>query len=117
VKSIDPFLDRVETPGYNCLDFTREAWAYLFGNDSAIRIEKLCKAAHQGDIPVSAWGEFETLSKPVSPCFVVWKRKKVCPHVGIYIDGRVLHLTPIGAEFQVFDVVQLCLNRKARFYR
>jgi hypothetical protein len=117
MKSVDPLLFRQPSPKYNCLDFVAEAWRYLVGDGQEVALLALCKAAHEGEIPKESIRAFERLREPITPCFVVFQRPKLSPHVGIYIDRRVLHLQPNGAEFQAFDVINKCLNYSARFYR
>ena len=42
--------------------------------------------------------KIEALNEPITPCIAVMKRKRSTPHVGIYIDGNIIHLTELGVE-------------------
>src|ERR1700760_804434 len=114
MKSINPFLDRVPSSNYNCLDYTKEVWSYLFGEQAAEGLERLCEAAHEGGIHPSGFRTFERLQQPISPCFAVFQRRRQSPHVGIFLDGRILHLREGGAEFVLAQLIQRCLNMKAK---
>jgi hypothetical protein len=106
VPSIDPFLSRTRKPGYNCLDFVREVWLGLFGDDVRARLDALCASVHgpANQIALSGVRGFKKLTRPESPCFVVMQRSKVEPHIGIYLNGRILHLADRAVEFQPVQV-------------
>jgi hypothetical protein len=106
LKSIDKFLDRVKRRDYNCLDFTREVWLQLCGEDMKDRLDKLINAVAVRRVSVSSVRGFEFLRVPRSPCFVVMQRFKLSPHVGIYLNGKILHLSATGAEYQSINVVK-----------
>jgi hypothetical protein len=118
MPSIDPFLSRIPKPGYNCLDFTREVWSALFEGDVRARLDALCAGVHDanGRIVLSGVKGFTRLEKPTSPCFVVMQRNKVQPHIGIFYQGRILHLMDRGVEFQPLQVARRYFT-KIGFYR
>jgi hypothetical protein len=116
--TIDPFLNRVPTKNYNCLDFVREVWLALFGTDVKERLDNLCAGVHAADgrIRLSGVRGFEQLKTPVSPCFVVMQRNKVTPHIGIYLNGRLLHLRDNGVEYRPLNVARRYF-KQIGFYR
>jgi hypothetical protein len=116
MKSIDCFLDRVPTKRYNCLDFAREVWRYLTGEDITDALQLL-----QGDFErrrVTKYGmrRFRRLERPETPCFVVLKHPYSVPHVGIYLDAKVLHLNATHVDYQPLRVVMLGFQT-VRFYK
>lgn len=118
MPSIDPLLDRVPGPNYNCLDFVNEAWTHLFGTSDIIqRLEALSSGVHssQGRVILSAVRGFVKLDTPVDPCFVVFQRMKMQPHIGIYYKRRVLHLKETGVEFQPLKITKRYF-KKIGFY-
>jgi hypothetical protein len=106
MKSIDPFLDRLPSKSYNCLDFVREVWLHLSGEDVTDKLTGLVGNFEQRKVTLAGVRGFKRLKEPVNPCFVVMQRFKYVPHCGIYIDGRILHLKDIGVEFQPLIVAR-----------
>jgi hypothetical protein len=105
-QSIDTFLNRIPKQGYNCHDFVREVWMYLKGEDIAEKLKKLVGAFSNRKVTVSGLKGFTKLDRPESPCFVVMQRFKFVPHIGIYLDGRILHLGNRGAAFEFPQIAQ-----------
>ena len=106
LKSIDPFLDRLPGKKYNCLDFVREVWLYLSGEDVTDKLSGLIGAFTDRRANLSGVKAFKRLLIPTNPCFVVMQRFKYVPHCGIYLDGRILHLKDSGVEFQPIEVAK-----------
>jgi hypothetical protein len=116
--STDPFLDRVPTPEYNCMDFVREVGEKLFDGDTRTRLDQLCEGVHadNGHIVLGPVKGFVKLDKPESPCFVVMRRTKLSPHIGIFYNGRILHMKDDGVEFQPLRVARRYFT-KIGFYK
>jgi hypothetical protein len=108
MASIDKFLDRLPHPGYNCRDFVREVWLELYGEDIASRLESTSLG--------SGLANFKRLALPVSPCFVFMCRARCGPHVGIYLNRRILHMHDSGTEFQPIEVARRYFT-EIRYYR
>jgi hypothetical protein len=107
--SVDPLLSRTPSAGYNCLDFVTEAYGHLMGDPGVMdRLNALNEGIHaeDGRVVLSAVRGFQKLERPISPCFVVMQRSKMQPHIGIYYNGRVLHMKESGVEYQPLPVVQ-----------
>lgn len=115
--SLDPFLKRRHRPDYKCLHWVRDVWLEMTGEDIGPRFEALL-SAHSGATPMkpSDLKAFERLPAPVSPCLVLMRRPRTEPHIGIYLDGRIAHMTERGAYFQVPAVATLPY-RDVTFYR
>jgi hypothetical protein len=109
MPSIDPLLNRTPKPSYNCLDFVTEAWSHLTGDAGVMeRLEALNTGIHakDGRVVLSAVRGFAKLPQPSNPCFVVMQRFKTQPHIGIFYNGRVLHMKENGVEYQPLPVVR-----------
>ncbi len=104
--SVDPFLDREQSRTYNCFDFVRETWLALTGEDISAKLTGLVGAFASRRATVSGIRGFQRLLEPESPCFAVMQRFRFVPHIGIYLDGRILHLTNKGAQFQPLVVAR-----------
>lgn len=89
--NIDKFLNREHsTKGYNCLEFAAEVWEELTG-DSRLKLIKFGQPYRHN---------FQKLEGPENPCIVIGHSSG--PHIGILIDGSVLHCTnklTISEEF------------------
>lgn len=117
--SVDPLLSRTPRTDYNCLDFATEAWAHLTGDAGVLdRLAALNAGIHaeDGRVVLSAVRGFRKLEQPMSPCFVVMQRSKTQPHIGVYHNGRVLHLKENGVEYQPLAVARRYFT-KIGFYR
>jgi hypothetical protein len=114
--SIDEFLGRMPGPEYNCFDFVREVWLKMKHEDIAEhKLKRLAGPFRNRKWTVSGMKMFQELTNPVDPCFVVMQRPRAQPHVGIWTDGRVLHLKQSGVEFQPLDVAKWYFT-DIRFY-
>lgn len=115
-KSIDQFLERIPGAQYNCMDFVREVWLYLFDEDVVEKLKRLHGDFSTRRVTLSGIKGFTKLTYPISPCFVVMQRKLFVPHIGIYLDGRILHLGNRGARFE-FPYIARSYFLKVSYYR
>lgn len=106
VQTLDSLFDRKQTKTYNCLDFCREAWLALTGEDITERLSRLTGAFSQRRATAPVVKAFTHLKSPVNPCLVVFQRRGTVPHIGIYKDRRILHLHARGVEFQPLVVAR-----------
>lgn len=92
---------------YNCLHFADEVWAHEAGESLAARMGGTLRGLLSG---------FERLDAPVSPCLVLMRRPRSEAHVGVYLRGRVAHLTERGARLEEVELAALGFN-DVRYYR
>lgn len=112
----DRFLDRRANPRYNCMDFVREVWLAITGVDLADALTWLNARFKDRRRAVSGVRRFERLKSPSTPCVIFMQRPFIIPHVGIWIDGRVLHLKDTGVALEPLHVA--CGHyRKFSYYR
>jgi len=90
--SIDKYLSRVHNKAsYNCAHFVCEVWEDMHGKDSLSALRGFLCAQENREVVLSELKKIELLEKPVNNCIVLFQRSNDA-HVGILIDGKVLHL-------------------------
>lgn len=95
--SIDCYLDRVyDHKSYNCLHFAIEVWKGLTGQDLDALLSAMMGAAPVGK---HERRQIKRLAAPCSPCIVIFQRAHKTPHIGVYVDGNVLHISERGPMF------------------
>lgn len=95
------FFRRYDLKKYNCLHLAAEVWAALTGEDILVRLEGVMNGLTRDHVKA-----FETLKDPVSPCLVLLRKKRQdIPHIGVYLDRRIMHITCRGVQYQPVDVV------------
>lgn len=112
---LDQFLNRrFDNSNYNCSHFVRDIWLHLTGID----LTGMACAWNKGELPqaMARRNDIVRLECPQSPCIVMFQRPGDCPHCGVWIDGKVLHLTDKGARFDEFEFVSIGFKRW-NFYR
>ena len=57
---------------------------------------------------------FKSLAEPVQYCFVMFRASNKA-HVGLWVDGKVLHLEPSGVTWQPMDYIKQQFDR-VNFY-
>lgn len=86
---------------YNCLHFIADIWKHLTGKDVYFIINEMM---NNSKISISNIQNFKVLSEPETPCIVVMRRANCTPHVGIYIDRKIIHITEQGVECLDADI-------------
>ena len=116
MRSVDALLDRIPRPDYTCRHFLREAWLHLTDEDLLERIPSLFQLDEMPSLSRGDSYKVVQLDTPETPCVVLMQADKGLPHVGIYIDGSILHLACYGVQFQP-PVVAFQGFRKIRYYK
>lgn len=103
--SIDKFLGRVRNETYNCADFAAELFEYLTDRPALYLVKGWS---------IESRSRLQRIAKAVEPCIVIMYQKRVTPHVGIFVRGKVVHLCN-GVEVSTVDVATIGF-RNHRFY-
>lgn len=105
--SIEKFIVReYDAKNYNCWHFACEVWSSLTGQTyTADPVDKLDNVAYLHERALQMTGQFVTLDGPRDPCFVLMRRQRLTPHVGIFMKGNILHLNERGAFYASADHV------------
>lgn len=97
--NLDRFYSRVYNEvSYNCAHFVCEVWAQLTGEDITHKLTGMLKGKHERIVDPKLRFQFKKLKSPCNICLIVMHRRKMGSHVGIYINGKVLHITESGVE-------------------
>lgn len=105
--NFEPLLNKTHQPGYTCYEFVCEAWCYITGDSLAERMQHF----------LNGTGVFDRVEVPESPCIAFFYRSDKSPtHVGLFIDGRILHLGYRGAQYLPLDLIMTTFN-EVRFYK
>ena len=108
-------LDRRLRPEYNCAHYATELWLLETGQDLGDAMSGFLAPLAQRRAPHALRRSFRKLPCAVSPCIVLFKRANTAPHVGIFLRGRVQHLTKSGPIRQLLDVAATGYQ-SVRFY-
>jgi hypothetical protein len=116
---VDMFLDRVPVPArkYTCLSFVLEVWKASFGEDVSGKFYRMLGGACDlRGVALEQRARFTKLEAPVSPCFVLmWRINLKVPHIGIWYNGRILHLHETGAQYMSPSIVTRRFQRVSYF--
>jgi hypothetical protein len=97
----DRWLAKRQIPNvYNCFDFTRDVWKDLTGDDIGDRLQILQRSIPDRRVSRSDLTAFRRLNGPESPSLVMMRSRRATPHIGVYLNGRILHLRQRGAIFE-----------------
>jgi hypothetical protein len=104
----DLLTKRFDLRQYNCWDLVREVWLRLTGLDLGTP-ELTHHSRFEYEDVVEAWEgvRYTAIEKPQSPCIVLMQRPRHIPHVGVYYEGRVIHIRRAGPQYQPIEVASL----------
>lgn len=86
---------------YNCFDFVREIWLELTHIDLECQTRDQCvdpQELNERALHVST--KLSRLSDIADPCLILFQRPRIAPHIGVFMDGKVLHLRERGPMYQ-----------------
>jgi len=103
------------THDYKCSHFFVDAANKLHGKDLSKIMEGFLYPKKKSNQNIRH--DFKLIDKPEEPCMVMFHGKQPAdPHVGLYIDGGVLHLTALGVFHQSLEVASIGFQ-SVRFYK
>lgn len=116
--SIDHYFGRTYRPGqYNCLHFAADVWRDLTGEDLHEHLAGLI-GGRLGDRAATrhTLASFTFLDKPHGRCLVLMQRPRRQPHIGVWLNGSVLHLqSTFGVQFMPLHIAAFGF-KKVRFF-
>ena len=104
--NLDQLLDRTWTKAYTCNEFACEVWQHITGEDLTQRLQDF----------LNGIGSFIPIDLPESPCIAFFSRENADSHVGIFFEGKLLHLTPKGVHYVYLEIAQSGFQQ-TRFYK
>jgi hypothetical protein len=108
---MNELLARQRSSRYTCANLAAEAWERETGRD----IGRLLGIDLSGSPTVRDHGILVRVPAPFSPCIVLFQRGRLDVHVGVFLRGRVLHLTERGPMRQLLSIASLGFT-SVRFY-
>lgn len=111
--SVDPFFfRRYDAKNYHCLHHAAEVWKAVTGEDILDKLAGVLNGLSRSHVKA-----FARLERAQAPCLALMRQRiGGTLHVGVYLKGRILHITPRGVEFQPACVVGARYT-DLRFYR
>lgn len=108
-------LDRERSFAYNCSHYAAELWQAETGID--LRPVLAGFFAAKGDRRVSPHtpATMQRIHAPIEPCLVLFRRGRSTPHLGVFIRGRVQHLSGSVPIRQPLAIASLGY-KSVRFY-
>jgi hypothetical protein len=100
---VSDLLSRTLSASYSCVDFLADAWEAETGTKLDVFVS------------LDLRRRFDRLSDPKSPCVVLLRRARLTPHVGLFVRGRVLHLSDSGPIRQLLPLAAIGYS-SVRFY-
>lgn len=82
---------------YNCFHFARDVWKDWTGLDIAFPVPGSAKGFRSACDDAAR--QLTHMDNPSSPCLAYFSKTSRVPHIGVYLNGHVLHLSANGAEF------------------
>ena len=114
--SIDRFLAKsYNANSYHCAHLVVDVWAFIKGEDLTPHLLPTLTPLSQVKTPDNCKVKFKSLSKPKTTCLVLMRGVKRNPHIGVFYEGRVLHLTEGGVRFDRLGTCKT-LYQNMRFY-
>ncbi len=103
---IDKYLEKTfSARSYNCWHFVQEAWKDITGTDLGDHTPEDHSAGSYRQAALGFASKLQPLQTLQDPCIVLMLRERVQPHVGVFYNGRLLHLNTRGAEYRPIDQV------------
>lgn len=117
MTSIDCLFGRdFDRNKYQCAHFTKDAWEHLTGFDLTPALRGLLKPVKEKFVDIKQMRKYlKNVKKPVSPSVIFMFRRGISPHLGVYYNGRILHLTEVGVRYEQVSVATFGF-KKVRYY-
>jgi hypothetical protein len=98
--SVDSYLGRqYDQSKYNCWHFVCDVWKDLTNVELVPDNMSPWQLDHLHGLVVKRAQQLQRLPSAESPCLVLMLRKRIAPHIGVFHNGRVLHLNSRGAAY------------------
>lgn len=103
--SVDKYLHLTyDKRAFNCAHFVALVWLELTGQDIGPNVAGLARPRAERHVSIAPLRTFKRLQQPTSPCIVMLNRPRTEPHIGVYLRGKVLHITQSGVAFDFVEV-------------
>ena len=114
--NFDKYFDlQYDESKYNCVNFVCDAYKDLFHIDIKDVFEGAFTGRGNRKLRVHSLERLRRLEGPISPSIALFQAGRKNPHVGIWINGRILHMNSSGVQWCPLENMMLQFNR-VRFY-
>lgn len=87
------FFKEYDNSTYNCCHFVQDVWEHLTGIDISLNMTGFTKDKKNRNVTLSHMKIYKECKFPKNPSIVYMQHRSLPPHVGIYINGKILHIT------------------------
>lgn len=114
--NIEKFFDKTyDKRNYTCANFVVDVWKELFGDDLYLALLGPRTEEGSNRLDQHTKALLERLHSPCEPCIALFQAPRLCSHVGVLIQGKVLSLGEEGVTWQTVESLLSGFNR-VRFY-
>ena len=92
---------------YNCAHFVADAYKHLTGREIMEDLQTFLRPPEKRTAPLSMRHRWRRLRYPKDGCVVLLRRPRTPSHVGLWYEGKVIHLTAQGVQFQPVDIAAM----------
>lgn len=109
--NIDWAFEKVyDDANYNCAHFVIEIWKRCLGFE-VNALASFLTGRSSRVIDSSARKAFTRLTEPRQWCLVLFHTSRTAPHVGIWLNGRVIHNSKSGVHWVDLEAAMLGFNK------
>lgn len=115
--SVDKYFGlRYDSKNYHCAHFACDVWRDLTGVDLSSHLLGRLSDVPSASVNTKFFRRLKQSSTPVDPSIAIFQYCRGVPHVGVYLRGRLLHISKTqGVRFdRLSDVAAQA--KKVRFY-
>lgn len=109
------FFKTYDAENYHCAHFVCDVWEKETGHSIRNEMFGFLFPPKDQVVDMSLRSKFKKLSAPKSPCLVLMHGKGIDPHVGIFLRGRVFHMSKKHVEWMPLQIATLGFT-KVGFY-
>ena len=106
---------RYDAHNYHCGHFTVDAWEMVTGEDASAKLAGLLVPLDCVKVAKCTMSKCHELRAPKSPCFAVMTNALGDRHLGVFLDGRILHITETYPEMTKLNLATR-MFKKVQFY-
>ena len=110
------FQKRYDASTYNCAHFLRDSWLSVTGEDLSIVLSGFLSPKEDRAPDRKLLRRFERLENAVSPCVVMMRHGVARPHVGMFLEGRLLQIQENGVTWLPLQIATAGYPN-VRFYK
>ena len=93
---IELMSKKYDEHSYHCVHFALDVWEELTGDDLRANFARLLAPLRECTATRECSNRFAEVPAPVNPCLVVMRNGARQPHLGVFVDGKVMHLQHAG---------------------